>query len=230
MVFFDLDGTLLDSNGIWLDIDIAFLGRHGISPVPEDYTWYVTHHSAPDSARYTRERFGLAETAEEIQGAWLDMAREAYAGQLALKPGVRAFLEQCREHGVPMAVLTSCIPELCRAALAHHGILDWFQGVVYAQETGLEKRDPALYRLAAERWGRAPEKCILFEDSPGYCAAAREAGFFVAGVRDPLYTGREEELRGLCRGWVEDFRRVPESLLKRVLGTCGQPAGRGSKQ
>ena len=27
MVFFDLDGTLLDSNGIWLDIDIAFLGR-----------------------------------------------------------------------------------------------------------------------------------------------------------------------------------------------------------
>ena len=66
MVFFDLDGTLLDSNGIWLDIDIAFLGRHGISPVPEDYTWYVTHHSAPDSARYTRERFGLAETAEEI--------------------------------------------------------------------------------------------------------------------------------------------------------------------
>ena len=176
MVFFDLDGTLLDSNGIWLDIDIAFLGRHGISPVPEDYTWYVTHHSAPDSARYTRERFGLAETAEEIQGAWLDMAREAYAGQLALKPGVRAFLEQCREHGVPMAVLTSCIPELCRAALAHHGILDWFQGVVYAQETGIGKGEPELYRLAADRWGRAPEKCILFEDSPGYCAAAREAG------------------------------------------------------
>ena len=158
MVFFDLDGTLLDSNGIWLDIDIAFLGRHGISPVPEDYTWYVTHHSAPDSARYTRERFGLAETAEEIQGAWLDMAREAYAGQLALKPGVRAFLERCREHGVPMAVLTSCIPELCRAALAHHRILDWFQGVVYAQETGIGKGEPELYRLAAERWGREPEE------------------------------------------------------------------------
>src|SRR5699024_11957908 len=68
---------------------------------------------------------------------------------------------------------------------------------IYAQETGLEKRDPALYRLAAERWGRAPEKCILFEDSPGYCAAAREAGFFVAGVRDPLYAGREEEIQAL---------------------------------
>ena len=29
MYFFDLDGTLLDSNGIWLDIDIEFLGRRG---------------------------------------------------------------------------------------------------------------------------------------------------------------------------------------------------------
>lgn len=57
MYFFDLDGTLLDSNGIWLDIDIEFLGRRGIAPVPEDYTDYVTHHSAPDAARYTRDRF-----------------------------------------------------------------------------------------------------------------------------------------------------------------------------
>ena len=129
-----------------------------------------------------------------------------------------------------MAVLTSCIPELCRAALARHGVLDWFQGVVYAQETGIGKGEPELYRLAAGRWGRSPEECILFEDSPGYCAAAREAGFFVAGVRDPLYAGREEEIQALCRGWVDDFRRVPEPLLKRVLGTGGQHAGRGSTQ
>ena len=108
--------------------------------------------------------------------------------------------------------------------------MDWFQGVVYAQETGIGKGEPELYRLAAGRWGRSPEDCILFEDSPGYCAAAREAGFFVAGVRDPLYAGREEEIQALCCGWVDDFRRVPEPLLKRVLGTGGQPAGRGSKQ
>ena len=47
MYFFDLDGTLLDSNGIWLDIDRDFLARHGISPVPEDYTEYVTTTPSP---------------------------------------------------------------------------------------------------------------------------------------------------------------------------------------
>lgn len=218
MVFFDLDGTLLDSNGVWLDIDVAFLGRHGIAPVPEDYTWYVTHHSAPDAARYTRERFGLPETAEEIQAAWLDMAREAYSRRLALKPGARALLERCRKEGTPMAVLTSCIPELCRAALGRHGVLDWFQGLVFTQDAGLEKGDPALYRWAAERFRTVPQACILLEDSPGYCAAAQAAGFFVAGVRDPLYAGREREVQAACRSWVEDLRCLPPELEERLFG------------
>ena len=156
MLFFDLDGTLLDSNGIWLDIDIEFLGRYGIAPVPEDYTEYVTHHSPLDAAQYTRMRFGLTETAEEIRQAWLQMARAAYAGKLELKPGVRLLLERCQKQGRKMVVLTSCMPELCRAALERHGIADWFQGVVTTQETGMEKRDPALYRLTAAQWGIPP--------------------------------------------------------------------------
>ncbi len=212
MIFFDLDGTLLDSNGVWLDIDVAFLGRHGISPVPEDYTWYVTRHGAPDAARYTRERFGLRETEEEILAAWRDMAQEAYAAQLELKPGVRELLERCRRAGVPMAVLTSCIPELCRAALDRHGLTGWFQGVVYSQETGLEKGNAALYRKTAEDWGLPGHACVLFEDAPAYCAAARGAGWTVVGVADPLYAGREAEMQQLCQGWVEDFRRLPERV------------------
>ena len=230
MLFFDLDGTLLDSNGIWLEIDIEFLGRHGISPVPEDYTWYVTHHSAPDSARYTRERFQLSETAEEIQEAWLDMAREAYARQLELKPGVRSFLARCRGRDIPMAVLTSCIPELCRAALERHGIFDWFQGVIYAQTMGLGKGESRLYRLAAQQWGEEPEACILFEDSPGYCAAAQEAGFYVAGVQDALYAGQEEALRARCQAWVEDFRAVPEELERRIFSGSGAEPGAGPER
>ena len=34
MKLFDLDGTLIDSNGIWGDVDLRFLGRHGLTPTP----------------------------------------------------------------------------------------------------------------------------------------------------------------------------------------------------
>ena len=138
MYFFDLDGTLLDSNGVWLDIDMEFLGRFGIGPVPEDYTDYVTHHGFDDSARYTRDYFRLPLTPEEIVAAWRELAREAYAGQLELKPGARGFLERARAAGIPLALLTSCIPSLCSAALERHRLRPLLDRVFTAGELGLE--------------------------------------------------------------------------------------------
>lgn len=217
MLFFDLDGTLLDSNGVWLDIDVEFLGRQGISPVPADYTDYVAHHSAPDAARYTKERFGLPHSPQDILNAWLELAREAYAHTLPLKPGAKEFLLRCHRAGERMAVLTSCMPPLCQAALERHGLLPLLEGVLTTKELGLEKRDPALYRKAAEHFGVDGADCLLFEDAPDYCAAAYQAGWTVAGVRDPLFQEREEELKTACHYWVDTFQHLPPELEKRLL-------------
>ena len=142
MLFFDLDGTLLDSNGVWLDIDVEFLGRQGISPVPADYTDYVAHHSAPDAARYTKERFGLPHSPQEILDAWMELAREAYAHTLPLKPGAKEFLLRCHQAGERMAVLTSCMPPLCQAALERHGLLPLLERVEEVlQVRGHERRE-----------------------------------------------------------------------------------------
>ena len=207
MYFFDLDGTLLDSNGVWLDIDISFLGRHGISPVPEDYTDYVTHHTFHDAAEYTRTRFALPMTGAEIVADWREMAREAYGGKLPLKPGARDFLVRANGAGTRCALLTSCIPELCQSALEAHRLSSLLERVLTTAELGLEKRDPALYLRAAELCGAMPEECILFDDSPVYCAAAKAAGWQVRGVADPVFAQRAAELAELCgpSGYPFDF-------------------------
>ena len=186
MYFFDLDGTLLDSNGVWLDIDMEFLGRFGIGPVPEDYTDYVTHHGFDDSARYTRDYFRLPLTPEEIVAAWRELAREAYAGQLELKPGARGFLERARAAGIPLALLTSCIPSLCSAALERHRLRPLLDRVFTAGELGLEKRDPALYRLVARLCGLEGEDCVLFDDRAEEMREVCGPGRFPFDLRSPL--------------------------------------------
>ncbi len=198
MYFFDLDGTLLDSNGVWLDIDIAFLARYGISPVPPDYTDYVVHHTFEDAAEYTRQCFDLTETPAEIIAVWRDMARDAYAHQLPLKPGAREFLTRARAAGAGCALLTSCMPALCRSALEHHDLLPLLDGVYTTAELGLEKGDPALYTTLAQRLDLAPADCVLFDDSPVYCRAAQQAGWRVFAVPDPVFDDRADELRALC--------------------------------
>lgn len=217
MFFFDFDGTLLDSTHVWMDIDVAFLGCHGISPVPPDYTDYVSHHSAPESARYTKERYGLQESPEEIMDAWAEMAKTAYSQTLQLKPGVWEFLQRCKKLKIRMGILTSCFPHLCHAALEHHGLSRLFEVVLTTNETGLEKGDGGLYRLALETCRVRAEECTLFEDSPGYCAAAKQVGFHIVGLQDNMFAPRQEELKALCGSgrYLTDFVGVsPEQFLQ----------------
>ena len=50
---FDLDGTLLDSTGIWRQIDEIFLGRRGFD-VPADYFEAVSSMNLQQGAEYTK--------------------------------------------------------------------------------------------------------------------------------------------------------------------------------
>ena len=208
MYFFDLDGTLLDSNGIWLDIDRDFLARHGISPVPEDYTEYVTHHSFPDAAAYTRRRFGLDMPEEEICRAWLDMALEAYSHQLPLKPGAGEYVRRAVQRGERCALLSSCMPELCRAALARHRLEGYFRQIIFVQELGLEKRNPEAFIRSLALLGAEAGDCTLFEDSPGACRAAQAVGIRAVGVFDPFYASYEAEMRGFCDRYITSFTEL----------------------
>lgn len=46
MLFFDLDGTLIDSNGVWKEVDRAFLARRGL-PYTHAYYEGVAHTIFP---------------------------------------------------------------------------------------------------------------------------------------------------------------------------------------
>lgn len=56
---FDLDGTLLDSMGIWRKIDVDFLGKRGIEMTP-DYPEEITALDSRSAAEYTIRRYGFA--------------------------------------------------------------------------------------------------------------------------------------------------------------------------
>ena len=75
---FDLDGTLLDSMGVWDQVDIDFLGKRGIE-VPPDYMIKVSSMQFQQIAEYTIARFGLKDTPEGLMQEWDDMARVAYS-------------------------------------------------------------------------------------------------------------------------------------------------------
>ena len=207
LFLFDLDGTLIDSNGIWREVDRVFLARRGL-PYTHAYLEGVAHTIFPVAAQFTKDFCHLADSCESIMAEWMELAREAYAHTIPIKPGVRAYLKQCKAQGRRMAIVTSSIPEHCMAALGHLSLEGFFEHITFAQVLGLEKQNPALYRAAAETAGVEPERCTVFDDSLAACRGARAARMRVVGVYDKLFARSETELRDFCDVYIRSFEEL----------------------
>jgi len=204
LILFDLDGTLIDSNGVWLDVDIKFLARRG-KPLTTEYTDFVSHSIFPTAAKFTKEYYNLPESEIEIMSEWHELAREAYQFHVPIKPGVIPYLEQCYQKGEKMVLFTASVPELGNAAIRRLGIERYFSSVIFAQEIGLEKRNPAAFLRVAQFLNVTPSCCTMFDDAPHNCSAARAAGMRVVGVYDRFYEDFQEQVRRNSDCYINSF-------------------------
>lgn len=110
MIFFDLDGTLIDSNGVWREVDHAFMAKRGLE-LTEEYIQTVTHSIFPVAARFTKEHYHLPDSTEDIMAEWQSLAYDAYTRTIPLKEGARELLEMLpgRESESPFSL------QLCRS-------------------------------------------------------------------------------------------------------------------
>ena len=204
MLIFDLDGTLIDSNGVWVEVDKTFLERRG-APYTREYYEGVAHTILSNCAIFTKEYLHLEESCEEIIAEWMELAADKYGTQVPLKPHVKEYLDKCRDAGHRMAVFTACVPEHCRAAMARHGLEPYFERVIYAQELGADTKSPAIFRKVAESLGVRPRECVLFDDSLSACKAAKAAGMTVVGVHDGWFSDTSVDMREVCDQYIRDF-------------------------
>lgn len=205
--FFDLDGTLIDSNGVWIDVDTAFLARRGL-PYTEEYAQGVAHTIFPLAAKFTREYCGIDDSEESIMAEWMTLAGDRYARTVPLKPFAREFLLQCRKKGIGMSLISSCVPEHGKAVLGRYGLLDCFDHLIFAHDLGILKSDPRIFLEAARRCGVEPAQCVLFDDSVRSCQGAMAAGMRAVGVYDAFFHRDEAELRASCTRYIMSFEEL----------------------
>ncbi len=204
---FDLDGTLLDSMWVWDRLLIDYLAEYGYEVYPEVLN-EVTYMTVQQSSKYIKERYNLPLTAEKIMQQWRDMVLEYYQSKIPMKTGAKEYLRRLRENGIKLAVATSCMKELCEAALKSHGIYDWFDVIVYSDEVGKSKDCPDIYLECAKRLGVEIVDCMLFEDILTAVHTAHEIGLRVTVIEDEFSGAEQEALRLEADCYVHDFTEL----------------------
>lgn len=206
-VIFDLDGTLIDSNWVWSQIDIDFLGKRGFD-VPEDYMQIIAPMGFEATADYTISRFGLNETREAVVKEWHDMAIESYSNKVKLKEGVKKYLEYLKQNGKVMSVATASDMRLVIPVLENNGIKDYFHNITTVKEVVRGKGFPDIYDRASEKMGLKKEKCIVFEDIIQGIQGAKNGGYRTVAVYDGHSEKDKMEIEKLCDMYIHNFEEM----------------------
>ena len=204
---FDLDGTLLDSSGVWEKVDEKFLGDRGFQ-VPDDYVDEISPLGAERAAVYTIERFGLNEDKDDIVREWIEMAKKEYATEVVCKPYAKEFLEELHKLNIKMAVATSSDRELFMKTLEREGILKYFQKIVTVDEVERGKGYPDIYEEAARRIKVNPHKCLVFEDILAGVTGASLGEFNVVAVFDEKSKHNWEKIKSISKYSINDYKEL----------------------
>ena len=180
-VLWDYDGTLVDTQPIWLQVEKDIVASYGCEWTDE-LGATVVGSSGVESATMIASVIGKPELVSHIDEQRSSMvAQRVAARNLVLLPGVESLLDECFDAGIP-CILVSASPRFVLEAGMSRMPSHWFSASISGDEITRQKPDPQGYLLAASLLGVCPRDCLVVEDSVPGCAAGRASGACVLAV------------------------------------------------
>jgi beta-phosphoglucomutase len=211
-VVFDLDGVLVDSyaphcwswqrlgdeTGVHLTED-QFAGTFGKTSREVIQQFWGVPSDSDESRRLDDRKEAL----------YRERLREAFPAV----DGARELVDALHAAGAWLAVGSSAPPENVELSLQLLQRRACFTVVVTGRDVDCGKPDPAIYRLARERLGLRPGRCVVVEDAPVGVTAARRAEMPCVGLVGTVDAARLAEADLV----VPSLRQLDPARLQALL-------------
>ncbi len=225
LVIFDLDGTLLDTVGLWNEIDRELISTFGTQPAPDLKTIQTVRDRIINDAQdahpyityceYLKVRYATPLDAQSLYDERYRIADDFLVNRVDYKPSAPEFLKALKACGLKLAVASTTRGkniEIYRTQ--NHRILEkapfdeMFEVVYSRNDAERIKPDPAIHIRLMREFNVTPQECLIFEDSLVGAQAAHAAGIECAVIYDQYSDDDRDELNRLADYRLNDFNQA----------------------
>ena len=183
--FFDLDGTLLDTEVLWVRATRDYLMAHGVACTQEEATALVYGRSWHDVYAEMTRRFPQLATGMEQVGEALrvSLRRLRAESDVRIAGSVDLLVRLAAEH--PVAIVSGSPRADIADSVRLMGVGPFVRFFLGAEDYCPGKPDPACFLMAARQLQVPPASCLVFEDSSAGVRAAKAAGMACVALARP---------------------------------------------
>ena len=161
------------------------------------HEWHFQHDAGRDFADTSAELASLYPQHAELIAVWGPRFLESIGDPIA---GMRALVDELEAANVPLYAITNFSHEFWPPFRAREAAMfDRFRDVVVSGVEKMVKPDPAIYRLALDRFGLRAESTVFIDDNAANIEGALSVGLIALHFTDEPTLRSDMRALGLLR-------------------------------
>ena len=230
VIIFDLDGTLIDSIGIWNAVDEELIKKISKDGKIDDVDiakqrdtklkeFSKTEHAYLEYCGFLGKKYGSNLSKEEIKKLRYEIAEDYITNKVDYKPYAEKIIKYLKGKGYILVIASTTndhtidIYKKYNKNIKSKAKLDDYFTAIYSKGSVKElKPNPEVYFKIIDELRVKKEDCIIIEDSLIGVEAANNAGIDVAVIYDKYSDCDREKINELSQYRFSDFKEMLNEL------------------
>lgn len=222
-IIFDMDGTLIDSIGVWNMTDQKLIEEFGgitldLNFIQNERDSFLHNNQSSDIylafCEYLIRKYNLKiKSPEELLRVRWAKSGEILENNVDFKPDVVELILRLRELGfiLILATMTTQVQldiyaHKNRRMLSQMNIEEVFDLITKKEDVKNKKPHPEIYQMIMQHYGAMPDECLIFEDSYTGVLASKNAGIEVVNIYDKYADLDREKIDAITDYNIKNYR------------------------